>query len=322
MELKRYSCDVSYVSHASQTPRAFHEEERRAYTDPTIHRLLETMFELTPSSIAASGVMTGAAAVRVINEASRLTGIEVGNAELRSRFIEWYLWRLGDRLFRHQALEWVAEWARQSGRRFRIYGHGWDAHPTLREFAVGPAANGRELLCVYRASKINLQLMPAGFVHQRALDGLVGGGFFLSHRTPHDHSGRTLRRLDNRIGELDIRSTRELLETDDVALQSLLHEYMGEALREVDENSQQLYLRLRGQAELVHPDEVFPDFDEILFGSAREFQAKADHFIADDAARQRIAETMRQVVVEYYSYRPTMDRFLQKMGAWFRESGS
>ena len=131
-----------------------------------------------------------------------------------------------------------------------------------------------------------------------------------------------MRRLDNRIGELDIRSTRELLETNDAALQRLLHEYMGETLREVDPNSQQLYLRLRGEAELVHPDEVFPDFDEILFGSAREFQEKTDRFIADDASRERIAETMRRIVVEHYSYRPTMERFLQKMGAWFRESGS
>ena len=32
-EQARYACDVSYVSHASQTPKAFHEEERSLYSD-------------------------------------------------------------------------------------------------------------------------------------------------------------------------------------------------------------------------------------------------------------------------------------------------
>ena len=46
--------------------------------------------------------------------------------------------------------------------------------------------------------------MPAGFVHQRALDGLAAGGFFLSRTAPSDVRGLLLRRLDNRIREFGI----------------------------------------------------------------------------------------------------------------------
>ncbi|MCH9023160.1 MAG: hypothetical protein IID32_10415 [Planctomycetes bacterium] len=191
-EYKRYACDVSYVSHASQTPQAFREEERARFAEPQLQALLDVLYEMTPSRMARHAVMGGGLPAEILDEASRRCGLEVRDEELRTRLTGWYLWRLGDRIFRHEALEWVAAWARRSGRRLRIYGNGWDKHPTLSEFAAGPAANGRELLCVYRASKINLQLMPAGFAHQRALDGLASGGFFLSRQTPSDLRGRIL----------------------------------------------------------------------------------------------------------------------------------
>ncbi|MFQ5415057.1 MAG: hypothetical protein ACE5E6_11425, partial [Phycisphaerae bacterium] len=172
-ERATYACDVSYVSHASQTPRAFHEHERAQYGNATIGRLLDAMYDTLPAMLAKHRTVCGKLPAVVLDEASRRCGVVVRDAALRTRLMWWYLWRVGDRMFRHEALEWVGAWARKTGRRFRIYGHGWHDHPTLAPFAAGPADNGRELLCIYRASRINLQLMPAGFIHQRALDGLA-----------------------------------------------------------------------------------------------------------------------------------------------------
>ena len=319
-ERDRYGCDVSYVSHASQTPRAFHEEERAVYQDDGVRRLLDRMYELVPSMLGECGCMTGTSTFRVLRQAARDTGLMLDNAELESRLSDWYLWRIGDRIFRHQALDWVAAWARRNGRSFRIYGNGWDKHPTLSEFAAGPARNGRELLCIYRASRINLQLMPAGFVHQRSLDGLAAGGFFLSRRAPSDLQGRTLRRLVARIGALGIDGVRALVEHPDPELRTLVETFLGDGLEFVNLDDEQLFIRIMALAETVHPDEVFPDFEEVLFDAERDFCAKADRFLADDTARRTVSEAMRRVVVDHFSYRPTIERFLTEMAAYLRET--
>jgi hypothetical protein len=221
-------------------------------------------------------------------------------------------------MFRHEALEWVADWARRNGRSFRLYGKGWDRHPTLSEFASGPAGNGRELLCVYRASRINLQLMPAGFVHQRSLDGLAGGGFFLGRYVPDDLRGETLRRLTVRIDALGVGDTRELLDHCDPELQGLLRDYVGERLDRIDRLHYDLLTYIRVNAELVYPDEAFSDLRDIIFDSAEQFASLADRFLGDESARRAIAERMRSAVISCFSYRATMDRFVHSMGDYLR----
>lgn len=319
-ELERYACDVSYVSHASQTPLAFHEEERAVYKEAKLQELLDTLYALTPPALARYRVMADALANDVLDEALQRCGVTIKDRELRTRLTGWYLWRLGDRIFRHEALEWVAGWARRNRRTLRIYGNGWDKHPTLSEFAAGPADNGRELLCIYRASRINLQLMPAGFIHQRALDGLAGGGFFLSRATPGDLRGRTIRKLDARIRELGIANTRELLGSADTALQTLVRDFFRDQPQRIDPNTEELFNNFQILAEFLHPQEVFPNFSEILFDSESEFVQKADMFLANGPRRREIIDEMRQVVIEHFGYRPTMDRFLRAMADYLREA--
>jgi len=312
-ELRRYTCEVSYVSHASQTPKAFHEHERISYGNPAITRLLDAMYELLPEQLARYRVVDGMVMGDVLDEALRRCRVASVEPDLRSRLCGWYLWRLGDRMFRHQALEWVAAWATRSGRSLRIYGNGWEKHPTLAPFAAGPVDNGRELFCVYRASHINLQLMPAGFVHQRSLDGLVAGGFFLSRYVPDDLRGKILRRLTARIKELGVGDTPALLAHGDAELRTLLHDYVGERLSRAGQFSFDLLTQLRVNAERTYPDEAFGDLPEILFDSAEQFAALADRFILDAPARRALTQRMRAAVIEHFSYRPTMKRFLRAM---------
>ncbi|MCH7839660.1 MAG: glycosyltransferase family 1 protein [Planctomycetes bacterium] len=318
-ERDRYTCDVSYVSHASQTPQAFHQEERSRLKDARLTTLLDTMFAMAPGMLAKHRLMSGGVAGVILEDASRRCGMEVRDAELRDRLLWWYLCRLGDRMFRHEALEWVAAWARRTNRTLRIYGNGWDRHPSLAEFAAGPAQNGRELLCIYRASRINLQLMPAGFIHQRALDGLAGGGFFLTRVNPTELRGKTLRLLDTRIDELGLTSTRELMECADEKLQTLLKGYF-EWLDRADPDAPDLFVGLRLAAELLQSDEVFPRFKEIVFDSADEFAVVAERFLADGSLRRDVADEMRQAVLEHFSYRPEMDRFLRAMAKYLKEA--
>ncbi len=312
-EREKYTCDVSYVSHASQTPQAFHEEERASYSDPAIPPFLDTMYELLPEQLARFRVVDGGVMSVVFDEACRHHGITQVGDDIRARLCRWYLWRLGDRMFRHEALEWVAAWAGRTGRTFRIYGNGWENHPTLAVHAAGPAKNGRDLLCVYRASQINLQLMPAGFVHQRSLDGLAAGGFFLGRYVPDDMKGKILKPLVARIDELTVGSTDELLTHSDEQIQRQLREYIGERLNRIDHHREDLLTHLRINAELAYADEVFPDLAAILFDSAGQFEERVERFLADARNRRAIASRMREAVLEHYSYKPTMRQFFEAM---------
>ncbi len=321
-ELARWTCDVSYVSHASQTPQAFHEQERKGFDHPQLSRLLDVMYERLPELLRRYRTVDGGVMSAVLGAACRDVGITRLDADLEERLRSWYLWRLGDRIFRHEALEWVAEWARRSGQGFRIYGNGWQTHPTLSDFAAGPVSNGRELLCVYRASKINLQLMPAGFIHQRSLDGLAAGGFFLTRLCPHDLRGRTLRRLDRRIRELGIQSTADLLASQDSAMAGLLRDYMGDWLGRMDHVKYDLLQNIQLNAELLFPDEVFGDFSGIVFDISLEFEALADRFLSNESARRATATRMRQIVVDKFSYKAAMSHFLKAMAAYLHAVAS
>ncbi|MBI1825708.1 MAG: glycosyltransferase family 1 protein [Planctomycetes bacterium] len=321
-ESRQYECDISYVSHASQTGKEFHDQERRNYSDPATRRLLDTLYELLPSAIASSRVPTGSVTSTVLRAACERCGIASLNPEAEHRLRTWYLWRLGDRLFRHEALEWVAQWALRTQGSFRIYGNGWERHPTLSSFAMGPAGNGRELLCIHRGSKINLQLMPAGFIHQRALDGLAAGGFFLTRLVPIDLRGTTLRRAWHRMSELGVQNNDQLHSSKDSQLWSLISEYLGiPNPRDVDLGVQ-LYSYIQVATEHPHPDELFPQFGDITFDSAGEFEAKAHAFLSSDERRAEIASAMRKIVVDRLSYRAAMDRFLKGMANYLRKTAS
>lgn len=319
-EIDRYACDVSYVSHASQTPQQFHEQERANHGSEAMKRLLDGLYEVVPDVLARFRTMRGPVPSLLLTEACRRTGVSVTDPDTRARLTGWYLWRLGDRWFRHEALEWAAAWARRTGRTMRLYGNGWENHPTLAEFAAGPASHGRELVCIYRASRINLQLMPAGFIHQRALDGLAAGGFFLSRLVPTDTRGRTLRAIVERAGELGLRDTRALVDCGDGRLRSLMSDYFGEGLAHVDPNELDWLGILSVQAELEYPDELFSRFGEIVFDSAQEFALRAEFFLGDARARESLAHEMRTVVLDKLSYRAAMERFLRAMADYLKSA--
>ncbi len=321
-ELAQFTCDVSFVSHASQTPKAFHEQERSELPDASQKRFLDTIFEITCERLTKHATMRGGLGERILDEACQRTGQNILNQEQRNHLQSWYLWRLGDRIFRHDALQWVSQWAAQNDKTLRVYGNGWDQHPTLSDFAAGPVENGRALLCVYRASKINLQLMPAGFIHQRALDGLAAGGFFLTRMVPHDHKGKTLRQLILRMQTLKIHCTQDLFNTNDDCVKELLSDYLLEPFDWVKQKQQDVFTNLQIASELDHPDEVFPRFNEIVFNSPEEFARLADQYLFDNSQRQELSTEMRQVVLDRFSYRATMHRFLHAMKDYLREVAS
>lgn len=317
-DLAPYRCDVSYVSHGSQTPEDFHRTERESMADGPGRLLLDKLFELARERIAASHPIRGHTLRGILFDAERATGVHVQDAATREHLVSWYLWRLCDRMFRHQSLEWAGRWAQARGRALHIYGNGWKKHPTLAPFAAGPAQNGRELLCIYRASTINLQLMPAGFLHQRALDGLAAGGFFLTRTTPADRRDRMIGLLLDAVRRHAVRTVDHLASCGDESFLRGFAEFReSHGFRE--EDSDLALHTLLNEANWDYPAEVFENFDEIAFHDAASFEKAADRFIDDAALRRNRADTMRKAVLDRYSYAATMRRFLSFVSDYMKQ---
>ena len=181
----RYACDVCFVSNASEPTDEFYRTQLAEH--PPEHRpLLELIYRRAREHLARDPLsMLGSAAREMVRAAIVETGVSA-KPELEKHLGSFFAYRLLDLGRRQQTLEWVAAWARRTGRVFRIYGRGWEAHPTLAEFAAGLVEHGEPLRCAYRSSKLALQLIPAGFKHQRALEILACGTLPLTRYCPLD----------------------------------------------------------------------------------------------------------------------------------------
>lgn len=169
-----YGCDVSFVSNASTPIDRFYESITSTYPEahrPILDRVYPRVCEMLEQDEHKKPFDAVLAMVRSV-------ATEVG-ASIDDRQLEFIATNFAYRVFdwgrRQQSLEWVAAWARRTGRRLRIYGRGWEDHPTLAEFAAGPLEHGEALRRAHRGSKLALQLIPSGFRHQRSYELLASG---------------------------------------------------------------------------------------------------------------------------------------------------
>jgi hypothetical protein len=175
----RCAADICYVGHGGRPLDALYQatvarhpaalRSRLEVVYRRVRRLLEGVDPVAPTTTMDE----------LVRSVATVDGVAFGELA----------YRLLDAGRRQQTLEWVAAWARRTGRVFRLYGSGWQEHPALREFAAGIVEHGEPLRQVYRASTLALQLMPSGFLHQRALEALASGALPLTRYCPEDFAG-------------------------------------------------------------------------------------------------------------------------------------
>lgn len=313
-ELAPYRCDVSYVSHASATV----EEEMRSVESWLPQGRLRTLFhDVAPSLLQywRNGGDFPAPIMTPLIDACEARGWAWTVDEL-GRVVQ-VIQRLGDRLFRHVALGWAADWADRTGRTLRIYGNGWERHPRLSRYARGPTRNGEELRRIYQASAINLQLMAFGFLHQRALDGLMAGAFFLTRRSGSDEHAPVMRRLEVLLDSAGVSTWPELNALRDAPLQSEIVSLMRRWFADPRTLSPQTVEVIRCAACRVSAVEAIPEFDRIAFSNAKEFETMTEAHLADPTDRGRLASRMRTALLERFSYKVRMKDLLGFLGAGF-----
>ncbi len=211
-------CDVSFVSHASMTAEQIIQEQIQRNGSPETKRLLGDLYDRLRAIYDAGGSVTAGDQIKKIILDSlrdnRLTADMNGLVDL-------FVSRVNNAMFRHQAIRWVAE----MGVNLRLYGKGWENHPEFKQFSQGVADNESQLPAIYQASKINLQVTPFGGVHQRLLDGLMAGGFFLIRSVTGDELEILFREMWNWCQKHGVQSGGEMMEKRDESLSRLFERF-------------------------------------------------------------------------------------------------
>ncbi len=305
-ELDPYRCDVSFVSTCVMPAEQIIREEADRIGTPLARRLLDDLLQRLSAIYEAGGSITTSEAIRdIISQALVRNAVSADVNNL----VDLFTHRVNNSLFRHQAIGWVAE----MGVNLHLYGKGWEKHPSFARYARGHADNQKQLPLIYQASTINLQITPFGAVHQRLLDGLGAGGFFLLRSVAADELELLRRDMWQWCRRQDVRSGAEMVARRDKDLSILLKRYAE--IGAVDPSTDPDYcfaaLEECALADFTRTaNTLWPDSHRVTFSTKEQLQAQVRHFLAAPQERQEIVRSMRQRVLETHTYEAITRRML------------
>ncbi|MEM1212954.1 MAG: glycosyltransferase [Planctomycetota bacterium] len=238
------------------------------------------------------------------------------STEARSQLAHTLFHPLNNALYRQQALAWVVDAAHQLGLRVSLYGHGWDQHPTLAPYARGPVAYGPNLEALTRRARFNLQIIPSLCIHQRLLDGLVAGGFFLVRRFAADTALPRLARFLRRHAP-DARSADAARAMTSADLRPRLEQLLQDATPFTDLGHP---IDVVDWVQDFHPagllseddahDTPVPRLEEVTFSNADDLLALAKRYLDHPKLAAEIAAQQRAAIEDRLSYTAGLQRAL------------
>lgn len=282
-----YRHEIAYVSHQSQTAEAWLERFAASGRPPDAARWTRQLFNLIEALCGneddLSAVWTDL--VGRLGELAPDRPVEPWMSEAALQ--------LGNLVYRHRVLGWIGA----SGRDLALYGNGWERHPSLGKHARGAVANGAALRDLYTQARIHLQLMITGNFHQRLIDGLLAGGFFLmpTHRmTPSAMDLLPPGVRDDVVQTLahePILSFRELRRFWPPLAERMIAA-LGPGMADVGRPGlEESFLSV--QADLTGRIEVLlPRLGEVQFRGRSELLSLMDRWLADDDAREAFAQSI------------------------------
>jgi hypothetical protein len=318
---------ISFVSNASHDPRKLLEK----YLDdlrpaPSLRELMGECGRRILEVYEKGGCVPTFVAVRqcVLN-AQREMGLAAGEAEME-QLANWLAHPFNDALYRQQALNWAAEAAEGLSVSMGLYGKGWEKHPTLGKYAKGPVAYGGDLARLTRGTRINLQVVPFPCVHQRLLDGVLAGGFFLIREHPVDRAMPALVDCLHQIGMATAWHGRDVLARVDGADRERFMELAGavaDCTKTSDLDDPVEMARCFEESRIVVAGEpIVPAFDEVAFDSAVSLRSRIERFLNDPAAAGQIVEKQMRSIRERFTYAAGMRRVLGRIGQLLNEKVS
>lgn len=309
-------CDLACATNHSQPPEVLLREYRQRI-EPAVWPLLEACYEELRARLAR-GELDGALDCRhFLQQVEATTGIELV-AEARARVAAEFVWVLVDRMLRQETLDWAAQWAEQTGRRFHLYGRGWEGHPRFARYGRGFLEHGPRLGAAFRAARIHLHAGCNTALHQRVLDGLAAGGFFLIRRHGGDGNPAVSRAIYEHARRHGFRPGLTISWRDMPA--ELVEEFLVSRRRMGVEPHAVTELTAGNMDELraIHETRtvpitghVWPDFQRVTFGTREELYGKLEWYLSHEQERRELAAAMRQRAIETLSYEALIRRLLE-----------
>jgi hypothetical protein len=246
----------------------------------------------------------------------------------------WLTHPFNDALYRQQALGWAADVAEELGLTLALYGNGWEKHPRFAPFARGPVEYGEPLRRLTRRSRINLQIVPYLCLHQRLLDGLMAGGFFLIRAHPADVApaqllhfleaadGRLLPSRDpgatSEDGSGGASSSRPASPAHAVP-HDLLERCRACLCTTGGEDVVAMVRAWQEAGQLCAGEGPLPMFEEVAFDSADALAAKVSFALESPLFRQTVVDAQRRSVAGRLSYDAGIRRVIGRIGALLAE---
>lgn len=304
------ACEVAFVSHASTPADEIARDLIAQQPAAAAKALLADLYRRLSAIYARGDAVTQEFALhRLIEESMAACDVRLNDL---GPLVEVVTNRLNNALFRHQAIEWLAD----AGVDLHLYGKGWEQHPRLARFARGVADNQGQLADVYRSAAINLQVTPFGSAHQRLFEGLCAGGFFLLRRVTGDLAEPAYVELH------EIVRAKDICDDDDLRALSRQDERVAALLNHVEDltGRHPLAMRhdfvdaLRAAADggfVRSASTIWPeDYGRVSFDGRDELLAKVHHFLAHPAERAERTTRMRGRVLETVTYAGISRRML------------
>lgn len=182
---ERFECEIACVTHHSETVEAMHDRlKRESASDPDAAGVLDELLPICREVAALAHDMSPWTHLkRAVCSALARRHRMAGNPDVEGAFLRNYAVPVADRAFRHLAIGWAAEIAGRRGWRLRLYGRGWEKHPTLARFSAGMTEHGEELRACYQAAAVHLHLCLTTLMHQRPMECVLSGGLPLVRPT-------------------------------------------------------------------------------------------------------------------------------------------
>lgn len=312
-----FNNEMVFVSNASHVPQRIVRERLDRFDGTSGGRhLLEASAARLMAIYAQGGtVPTYHEVLILMRQIRRESGGVITSGEFDA-IAAWIAHPLNDSLYRQQALRWAVDVAADAGLKLALYGSGWEHHPDFAGFARGPVAYGAELARLARSSRINLQIVPYLCLHQRLLDGLMAGGFFLvrSHVADttapalldflqaHAPEARTVAAARSAIPDALFERLNELIEA------------CRPAIATSDRDDPVAAVWDFADMRLIQPGEqILPRFDLTSFNDAASLRGAVTRFLADPKLAAQVQQAQRASVADRLTYDAGMSRVLESV---------
>lgn len=320
-------CDVMYLSNVSESPQDAHARFRDHFDGPALD--LADRLAVAAERVAAEGVVGGGfQCAELVDALSPLLSQRPENAPLRRALID-HARNLLDRHMRRRVVSDLADWADARGRRLHLYGRGWESIPRFAPYARGVVEPGAEMARVWKSATVCIHAGLNSALHQRVLDGVSAGAFFLIQESVwesrSDITTRMLRiaeamreRLPLRLGIRDLDGI-EAEEAQRFLKRVCLSPETGVVF------THELYDNLRMSIDERRPPLpalLWPDLPRIVFHGREQLWQRLDWALAHPQERRDIAGRMQQALAENISYAALVRDLLRFMANGLENRGN